>query len=172
MLCQCGTRCSNDPSSPRALYVARVKWRGTDGPGGRLRRVANVASEAPVPLQSVSLQYWFNGPDGVAQFETAAPNDLFQLKCSDATTGECGGPARRPPLPLRWWERLPAGRGGGVLERRGSRLEAGKLEHVRVPKESRAASRTHDPAIRSESACRKSATASESETESACDCMQ
>lgn len=115
MLCQCGTRCSNDPLSPRALYVAGVKWRGTDGPGPP-RRVANVASAAPVPLQSVSLQYWFNGPDGVAQFETAAPNDLFQLKCSDATTGECGGPARRPPLPLRWWERLPAGgRGGGVL---------------------------------------------------------
>lgn len=113
MLCQCGTRCSNDPLSPRALYVAGVKWRGTDGPGPP-RRVANVASAAPVPLQSVSLQYWFNGPDGVAQFETAAPNDLFQLKCSDATTGECGGPARRPPLPLRWWERLPAGgRGGG-----------------------------------------------------------
>ena len=62
------------------------------------RRIANVASDEPVPLSSVSLQYWFNGPDGVAQFETAAPNALFQLKCSDTTTGASGGP--RPAAAL------------------------------------------------------------------------
>lgn len=51
-------------------------------------RIANVGSNTPIALGEVNLQYWFNGPDGVAQFEKAAPSQLFQLKCSDATTGQ------------------------------------------------------------------------------------
>lgn len=40
-----------------------------------------------MPLANVTYQYWFNGPDGVAAFATSSPSDLFELQCSDATTG-------------------------------------------------------------------------------------
>lgn len=50
-------------------------------------RLANVASAAEIPLQGVTYQYWFNGPDGVAAFNTSKPSDLFELQCADTTTG-------------------------------------------------------------------------------------
>jgi hypothetical protein len=53
-------------------------------------RVANVANGTNIPLQDVTYQYWFNGPDGVTAFDTSSPMDLFELQCSDATTGQCG----------------------------------------------------------------------------------
>jgi hypothetical protein len=49
--------------------------------------VANVANSTNIPLQDVTYQYWFNGPDGVTAFDTSSPMDLFELQCSDATTG-------------------------------------------------------------------------------------
>ena len=63
-----------------------------------IRRIANVASDTPVQLGEVSLQYWFNGPDGVAEFESAAPDKLFQFTCTDATTGFITPPPLPPPL--------------------------------------------------------------------------
>ena len=62
-----------------------------------------MASSTPIPLAAVTFQYWFNGPDGVPSFETGAPNSLFNLTCSDTTTGASsiavghgmqGGPCR------------------------------------------------------------------------------
>ncbi len=52
----------------------------------------------PVPLSEVTFQYWFNGPDGVATVQTTEPNQLFQLTCNDATTGEAVSPPWPPAL--------------------------------------------------------------------------
>ena len=40
-----------------------------------------------IPLAEISFQYWFNGPEGIALNSGSLPNLLFQLVCSDATTG-------------------------------------------------------------------------------------
>lgn len=61
-----------------------------------LCRVANVANDTNMPLQEVTYQYWFNGPDGVAAFATSSPMDLFELQCSDSTTGRLALTARQP----------------------------------------------------------------------------
>lgn len=47
-----------------------------------------MANDTNMPLQDVTYQYWFNGPDGVSAFATSSPMDLFELQCSDATTGK------------------------------------------------------------------------------------
>ena len=49
-----------------------------------------MANGTNIPLQDVTYQYWFNGPDGVTAFDTSSPMDLFELQCSDATTGQSG----------------------------------------------------------------------------------
>ena len=63
--------------------------------------MANVANGTNIPLQDVTYQYWFNGPDGVTAFDTSSPMDLFELQCSDATTGrhgwDCSALARLEP---------------------------------------------------------------------------
>lgn len=34
-----------------------------------------------------AVQYWFDGPESSALASTQAPNELFELACSDATSG-------------------------------------------------------------------------------------
>ncbi len=47
-----------------------------------------MANSTNIPLQDITYQYWFNGPDGVDAFAQSSPMDLFELQCSDATTGQ------------------------------------------------------------------------------------
>jgi len=46
-----------------------------------------VGSRQSVPLADITVQYWFNGPEGIELDPASPPNLLFQLVCSDATTG-------------------------------------------------------------------------------------
>ena len=50
-------------------------------------RIANVGSKQSIQLADITVQYWFNGPEGIALDPVSSPNLLFQLVCSDATTG-------------------------------------------------------------------------------------
>ena len=50
-------------------------------------RIANVGSKQSIPLADITVQYWFNGPEGIELDPASSPNLLFQLVCSDATTG-------------------------------------------------------------------------------------
>ena len=52
-----------------------------------IRRMSNVGSNESVFLNETTLQYWFDGPEGTSLTSSQSPDDLFQLDCSDATTG-------------------------------------------------------------------------------------
>lgn len=60
-----------------------------------LYRISNPADPSPVPLEDVSLQYWFDGPDPaavLASFSSSsgappAVADQFKLVCSDTSPG-------------------------------------------------------------------------------------
>ena len=60
--------------------VTRSHLRGCD-------RIANVGSKQSIRLEDIVVQYWFNGPEGIALDPGSLPDSLFQLVCSDATTG-------------------------------------------------------------------------------------
>ena len=64
-----------------------------------------MGSKQSVLLEDITVQYWFNGPEGIELDPASSPNLLFQLVCSDATTGAaadmplpCSRTGRRSPL--------------------------------------------------------------------------
>ncbi|MEW5302145.1 MAG: hypothetical protein WDW36_004954 [Sanguina aurantia] len=81
---------SNDASGPSLFASSYTQM---------YLKISNPADPAPVPLEDVSLQYWFDGPDPaavLASFSSSsgappAVAEQFKLVCSDTSPGLVGG---------------------------------------------------------------------------------
>lgn len=48
-------------------------------------RVTNLLGPSPIPVETITFQYWFDGP--TVEEPNTSPDELFTVVCNDATPG-------------------------------------------------------------------------------------